>query len=261
MGFSGESAAPVIGAVGNMNRTRARLLAAVSSVALVAPAVAADLPVKARPVVVAAPSWAGLYLGASLGAVWHKLEYQDLTPLLLGRTADGTKAGIIGGGHIGYNLQSGNFVYGVEADISGASAKVTLRPYGAGPANEFDTSRLHWLATFRARLGVTVGSGNTLIFGTGGLALAGVENLRTFPPGGGIIPAEVGEGKKTRTGWVAGGGIEYMLNRNWIVRAEALYVDLGDKTAVTPTNVPGPAYQTRFTNTEVIARGAVLFKW
>jgi outer membrane immunogenic protein len=239
-----------------MNRTRAGLLAAVSSLALVSPVAAADMPVKARPVVVVAPSWAGLYIGASVGAVWHELKYEDLTfpPVT---SARGRKAGIIGGGHIGYNWQSNNFVYGVEADISGSSAKVTLRPFGAGAANETDTSRLHWLATFRARAGVTVGSGNTLLFATGGLALGGVENLRTFPVG--ITPAEVGEGKATRTGWVAGGGIEHMLSRNWIVRAEALYVDLGDKTINTPTNIG--TYRTRFTNTEVVARGAVLFKW
>ena len=165
-----------------------------------------------------------------------------------GTTANGTKAGIIGGGHIGYNWQSNNFVYGVEADISGSSAKVTLQPFGAGPVNETDTSRLHWLATFRARAGVTVGSGNTLLFATGGLALGGVENLRMFPPAAGVTPAEIGEGKATRVGWVAGGGIEHMLSRNWIVRAEALYVDLGDKTTAVPTqrgHLPDPLHQHR----------------
>jgi outer membrane immunogenic protein len=243
-----------------MNRTRAGLLAAVSSLALVSPVVAADMPLKARPPVVVAPSWAGAYIGASVGAVWHELDYEDQTPPFSpGTTASGRKAGIIGGGHIGYNWQSNNFVFGVEADISGSSAKVTLQPFGAGPVNETDTSRLHWLATFRARAGVTVGSGNTLLFATGGLALGGVENLRTFPPAAAIVPVEIGEGKATRVGWVAGGGIEHMLSRNWIVRAEALYVDLGDKTAAVPTNAG--TYRTRFTNTDVIARGAVLFKW
>jgi outer membrane immunogenic protein len=242
-----------------MNRTRAGLLAAVSSLALVSPVVAADMPLKARPVVVVAPSWAGAYIGASVGAVWHELKYEDTTDPFTTTTDSGRKAGIIGGGHIGYNWQSNNFVFGVEADISGSSAKVTLHPFGTSPINETDTSRLHWLATFRARAGVTVGSGNTLLFATGGLALGGVENLRTFPPAAGVTPAEIGEGKATRVGWVAGGGIEHMLSRNWIVRAEALYVDLGDKTIAVPTNAG--TYRTRFTNTDVIARGAVLFKW
>ena len=51
-----------------------------------------------------------------------------------------------------------------------------------------------------------------------------------------------------------------MLSRNWIVRAEALYVDLGDKTCTVHQRQPA-TYRTRFTNTDVIARGAVLFKW
>jgi outer membrane immunogenic protein len=244
-----------------MNRTRAGLLAAVSSLALVSPVVAADMPLKARPPVVVTPSWAGAYIGASVGAVWHELDYEDLPTFPPGVTASGRKAGIIGGGHIGYNWQSNNLVYGVEADISGSSAKVTLRPFGTDPDNETDTSRLHWLATFRVRAGVTVGSGNTLLFATGGLALGGVENRRTFPPSSGFVPLEFGEGKSTRVGWVAGGGIEHMLSRNWIVRAEALYVDLGDKTVNVPLIVPGGTYRTRFTNTDVIARAAVLFKW
>jgi outer membrane immunogenic protein len=239
-----------------MNRTRAGLLAAVSSLALVSPVIAADMPLKARPVVVAAPSWAGAYIGASVGAVWHEVDYDFYSFPVPGITAHGTKAGIIGGGHIGYNWQSNNLVYGVEADISGSSAKVTRQAFG--PNTEIETSRLHWLATFRVRAGVTVGSGNTLLFATGGLALGGVENSRLYPPGG-VIPAEVGEGKATRVGWVAGGGIEHMLSRNWIVRAEALYVDLGDKTTTVVSNTG--TYRTRFTNTDVIARGAVLFKW
>jgi outer membrane immunogenic protein len=240
---------------------RAKLLTTVSAVALASPVMAADIParmpVKApAPVVAAAPSWAGLYIGGSLGAVWHELKFEELGELVSPlAVSDGRKAGIIGGGHIGYNWQVNSLVFGVEADISGASARVSFVPFAIGPAASTITSRLNWLATFRGRAGVTAGS--TLFFGTAGLAVGGVENLRTFLPGG--LITEIGEGKATRTGWVAGGGIEHMLNRNWIVRAEALYVDLGKKT-LAPVTV-GDTYVSRFTNTEVIARGAVIFKW
>jgi hypothetical protein len=49
-----------------------------------------------------------------------------------------------------------------------------------------------------------------------------------------------------------------MLTRNWTVKAEALYVDLG-KSSV--PGFGGPGYVSRFTNTAVIARGGVNFKW
>ena len=182
-----------------------------------------------------------------------------ISPFCPGVTASGRKAGIIGGGHIGYNWQSNNFVYGVEADISGSSAKVTLRPFGTGPVNETDTSRLHWLATFRARAGVTVGSGNTLLFATGGLALGGVENLRTFPPGAGVIPAEVGEGKATRVGWVAAVASSTCSAAIGLFGLKRSMSTLATRPRAVPINAG--TYRTRFTNTDVIARGAVLFKW
>jgi opacity protein-like surface antigen len=31
----------------------------------------------------------------------------------------------------------------------------------------------------------------------------------------------------TKAGWVIGGGLEWALDRNWMLRAEYLYVDLG----------------------------------
>ena len=48
----------------------------------------------------------------------------------------------------------------------------------------------------------------------------GVKN--TFD-GGGPVYSE----SKTKTGWVAGGGIEYILSHNWTVGAEGLFIDLG----------------------------------
>jgi outer membrane immunogenic protein len=45
---------------------------------------------------------------------------------------------------------------------------------------------------------------------------------------------------KWKTGWTAGGGLEYAFLNNWTVRVEALYVDLGTTegtaTATTPTS-------------------------
>ena len=36
-------------------------------------------------------------------------------------------------------------------------------------------------------------------------------------------------GSSTRTGWTAGGGVEYAFTNNWIIGAEYLYYDLGSR--------------------------------
>ena len=39
---------------------------------------------------------------------------------------------------------------------------------------------------------------------------------------------------ETKTGWTAGGGVEYALTNHWTVRAEYLHYDLGDASRTQP---------------------------
>jgi outer membrane immunogenic protein len=39
-----------------------------------------------------------------------------------------------------------------------------------------------------------------------------------------------GSSSKTRTGWTAGGGIEYLLDQHWSAKVEYQFVDLGTET-------------------------------
>ena len=61
----------------------------------------------------------------------------------------------------------------------------------------------------------------------------------------------------TRVGWTAGGGFERFIASNLTVKAEALYVDLGRKSA---SNLAGQ-YTSRFKNTAVIGRLGLNLKW
>ena len=45
---------------------------------------------------------------------------------------------------------------------------------------------------------------------------------------GGVVVAEQTL-SATRSGWIAGGGVEYAWNQNWISRLEYNYVDFGTK--------------------------------
>jgi outer membrane immunogenic protein len=74
----------------------------------------------------------------------------------------------------------------------------------------------------------------------------------------------------TKTGWTAGAGAEYRLNRNWSVGAEYLYVDLGaDSLAAGPStapvgNVPAgawPATRATFKDVSNILRATLNYRF
>ena len=117
---------------------------------------AADMAVKAPPpppVAVPLFTWTGFYLGGNLGAAWAQRSVTDLFGNTFTRTSDGR---FIGGGQLGYNWQTGNFVLGVEGDIDGIasnnnrSAAVVVG--GAGPFVVTSNST-NWVATIAARFG------------------------------------------------------------------------------------------------------------
>ena len=110
------------------------LLSAVTSVALVSSAFAADIYTPSAPYAAVAlpPSWAGFYLGVNGGyggnsglGFREDVFFPNSTPaqcpystILLGSD---TIAGGFGGGQLGYNFQFGSFVLGAEADLQGSN--------------------------------------------------------------------------------------------------------------------------------------------
>jgi outer membrane immunogenic protein len=161
-------------------------------------AFAADFPATpyyTTPEPLSAYSWAGPYLGATIGYEWGTVDNSRTQP-----------AGIAGGVEAGYNWQRGAFVFGGEADIQLSGADDTLSPF------EFSNP---WFGTVRARAGVTLN--NVLLFGTAGLAYGDLR-ADTF----GLTESHAG------IGWVAGGGVEVGLTPRWSAKAEWLYLDLSD---------------------------------
>ena len=184
-------------------------------------AMAADMMLKSPPP--PAPAmWTGWYAGVSAGAARQSSTAAygyaqccaDDT-----YTLTGTKTGFTGGGQIGYNWQAGVFVYGLEADISGLTGKVSF-----GPTSGSYTGRISWMSTVRGRVGLAIG--DTMPYVTAGLAIVGVRNKIT---GVDSTPAVNYSDTSTRLGLAVGGGVEHMINRNWTFRLEALWVDGGSK--------------------------------
>jgi outer membrane immunogenic protein len=129
---------------------------------------AADLrvPVKA-PVVAPAYSWAGPYVGFQAGYGWSNdlkvaavpnapfaNDFSGTTAFIAANHPSGlTLDGFTGGVQAGYNWQSGNLVYGVEADISYTDFRKSFE-FGAGniiPLSVAGQVKSDWLATLRAR--------------------------------------------------------------------------------------------------------------
>ena len=92
-------------------------------------AAAADLPVKAAiykaPLAAPVYNWTGLYFGGNIGGAWSDIT---LTDNALGVGWNPGAAGFIGGLQTGYNLQAGNFLYGIEGDFDWSTFKGTTGP-------------------------------------------------------------------------------------------------------------------------------------
>jgi outer membrane immunogenic protein len=145
--------------------------------------------------------WQGLYGGVNVGWGWS-----------------GDADGFVGGGQLGYNWQSHQFVYGVEADISGADIGVSETLVVPGAVLNASAS-IDWLATFRGRVGVLV-QPNLLLYGTAGLAIVNAEaHASVSSVGLGTISVSESD---TETGLVYGVGLEGKLTDNMSLRLEYL---------------------------------------
>jgi outer membrane immunogenic protein len=257
------------------------VLACVGMAALVsaAPALAADLPLKAAPMAVY--NWTGWYVGGNLGYGGGNETASETTtsgaafPLIgpgfpLYNSPNAFRLspqGVVGGVQAGYNWQSAtNFLVGIEADIQGSDihagvacvvgcgapiVTTLVNPIlGAFPvrfAADSFSQRLQWFGTVRGRVGYV--SGLTLIYATGGLAYGDVErtgNVRgvTLNPGGTVRNTFIGsyDNSTTKVGWTVGFGAEgkWIPNSNWSVKGEYLYVDLGSNSDTFNTTFQTP---------------------
>jgi outer membrane immunogenic protein len=227
----------------------------------VSPALAADLaPAPVEPVApLALPfDWTGLYVGVNagyaLGGGDATLVTNGLPPLpapafppglppfpgvpsgFPGDLGNVSTDGVLGGVQAGYNIQFGTWVVGVEGDIdyfNGDDEQSLVWPLGTDRVE----AEYSWLATVRARAGYAMD--NFLIYVTGGVAVADVEMTYEFERAAGSDSLSE---SSTSVGWVAGIGAEYAFTRNWSVKVEGLYADLGSESFEIRQEVLPPFY-------------------
>lgn len=227
-------------------------------------------------------SWTGFYAGVHAGASWQDQRVQrgviegsvfpafDFDAGLAEEAAEGDGSalelifpeefgvsnalGAMGGVQAGYNHQFGNFVLGVEADISylgnrsedSSSVQAFESPdtEAIGVADFYTDLRtrssLDWLGTARVRAGVVFD--RLMIFGTGGLAIGKPDNRVDFDAeltatGGTVVvdpfdevSSFSGRSNEIQVGWTAGIGAEYAITDKVTLKAEYMYYDLGYNT-------------------------------
>lgn len=217
-----------------------RLAAIIAACAISTPALADDPSF----------SWSGFYVGAhggyawadadldlskSSGAIHYNDHFANARPSL---SADGFHGGL----QVGANYQVGSLVFGIEADASMADLDASGRFTTKAPNHTtWDvSSKVEAFGTVRGRMGIV--SGPILLYGTAGLAWGVTKNEQAtnwFAP----APPDVGgrtSGREAHVGWAAGAGAEWAIGNGWALKAEYLYVDLGDQTyALNGTTKPG----------------------
>jgi outer membrane immunogenic protein len=181
---------------------------------------AADMPGSYRePDYAPAFSWYGFYLGLNTGYGWGQANWNG------GFTTGSTSpAGGLFGGTVGFNAQSGPFVYGFEGDAAGSWMRDS-NSSGTGicglPGCGIQTS---WFATARGRVGYAFD--RILVYATAGGAFGDVQMLTN-----GLTATS------DRAGWTAGLGLEFGILGPWSAKVEYLYADLGSATCGASTCV------------------------
>jgi outer membrane immunogenic protein len=247
-------------------------------------AFAADMPVGpawTAPVEPVRFTWTGFYIGGIAGAAISRPQV-NLTvvdgpaPLYAGgdigrlQNVGSTKSSDVTGafgGRIGYNYQTGQYVWGLEGDFTSIRSKVTrfttgnpFAGFGAGVANFNSTTQTDWVSTIRGRWGLAVD--RVMLYATGGVAFGKVSFANSyvgFSPAGGGNEFENSSASKTQVGWTIGGGIDYCINNNWVLSFDYEHIDLGTLKAsgLVTTGNPNTATMTFNTRlfTDIVSAG------
>lgn len=188
------------------------LIATLATTLISSHAIAADIyePYAPVPDVISydgAHIWTGFYAGVHAG--FGLLDTQDT----LGLGSENMRTPV-GGIHAGFNYQFGSFVFGLEADATALNVDEDRDlPYSDLKAD--------WMGSARARIGYAFDQ--VMVYGTGGFSLARAEAISNT---NGVSDTNV------HTGYVLGGGVEFMVSDNWALGGEYLRHEFGSETYV-----------------------------
>lgn len=230
---------------------RAATLAAVVAILITTPAMAQS-----------SDEWAGFYIGGHAGNVLA--PGKDNARILFDTNLDGSfgdtvrtgaganafRPGFCGGSarsatpdtgceqdtggadagvRVGYDWQSGNWVYGLVGEYAMNDVRDAVSAYSTTPAFYTMLRKTDGIAAIRARIGFTITSDNkTLLYATAGAARARVENSFTSSNRANAFTLS---GNDEVNGYQAGLGFERKIGQNFSLGLEYLHTQLKDEDA------------------------------
>ena len=141
-------------------------------------------------------NWSGPYAGLNVGYEWGKVTNSSINP-----------SGLAGGVQLGYNWQSGQFVFGGETDIQIFRRRRHLRALQVLQSVVRHPARPR---RHRAEQHPVLRHGRPRLWRPQGRAVGLNET-------------------KTHVGWAGGLGMEVGFTPNWSAKVEYLYMDLGNR--------------------------------
>jgi len=218
----------------------------VVSLLLAGPAFSADMvDVEPMPEAPMTGDWTGLYAGVQLGGAFgstgaFSLDFNGdgafgdylaaFDPTQAVCAGDGCgfsgefSSGIVGGAHLGYDWQAGNFVVGGLVDFNFTDIGDRQSGFSGTPAFYHIDRDLDWYATARAKLGYAFND-RFMGYVTGGVAVGDVNYaFVSNTPANAVVTG----GDDTAIGYTVGAGLTAKITQRVSFGLEYLYTDLGD---------------------------------
>jgi outer membrane immunogenic protein len=187
-------------------------------------------------------NWTGPYLGINAGYANIKTEGQNQN--FSQYTFNNSQNFGLLGGFIGYQKAlTNNWLIGIESDFQAANGNKTVRclEYGS-PITAYDctdNSKIESTFSLRPKLGYILNNNRTLIYTTGGYALANIKTTYALPPGSSDSSSQ------WYSGWTLGAGIEHFLNEKISIKTEYRYADYGSNFDAKAANVFNGPYKNK----------------
>jgi outer membrane immunogenic protein len=169
-------------------------------------------------------NFGGFYVGGNIGwatVTAHQNDLDGITNWGNATSFTATDDSFTGGVQVGYNIQKGCTLFGLEADWNWADLNANTRLFPNWPyMDESLRTRIEGFGTLRTRTGVVVDQ--LLLYVTGGLAWAETKDtVQLF--------SDRFSSTDTRWGWTAGFGTEYLLRPGVSLTSDVLYLSFNDQ--------------------------------